>query len=168
LSREEGIPEGEWCYEKNKEGKYAEGMRLAPGWQRRTGYRLPGEGEWEHACRAGSVTDWSCGRAADVLEKYAWYDRSSFGRMYPPGMLKPNDFGLLDMQGNAWEWAQDGYGESNADNKDIEVVKDKDRRVLRGGSFDDPASLVRCADRLRYVPTVRYGFVGLRPARTFR
>jgi formylglycine-generating enzyme required for sulfatase activity len=161
LSQEEGIPEGEWCYQKNKEGKYAEGMRLAPGGQRRTGYRLPTEAEWEHACRVGSVTDWSCGRAVDLLEKYAWFDRSSYGRMYPPGMLKPNDAGLFDMLGNAWEWCQDRYKE------DIKDIKEKESRALRGGSFLHQASWVRCAYRTWVVSSDSLDFVGFRPARTF-
>jgi formylglycine-generating enzyme required for sulfatase activity len=168
LSQEEGIPEGEWVYQKNKEGKYAEGMRLTPGWQRRTGYRLPGEAEWEHACRAGGVTDWSCGRAVDLLEKYAWFDRSSYGRMYPPGMLKPNDAGLFDMHGNAWEWVQGRYDQPNKDEEENEGIKDKDRRVLRAGGFLHPASSVRCIDRNRNVPSHRLADVGFRPARTFR
>jgi formylglycine-generating enzyme required for sulfatase activity len=167
LSKEEGIPEGQWVYQKNKEGKYAEGMRLTPGWQRRTGYRLPTEAEWEQACRAGCVTDWSCGRAVDVLDKYAWYDRSSFGKMWPGGMLKPNDAGLFDMHGNAWEWTQDRHERPDKDKEDIIDIKDKDYRVLRGGSFGDLASVVRCAYRFGGVPSNRGHGVGFRPARTF-
>ena len=30
LSEQEGIPKEQWCYEPNKEGKYAEGMKMAP------------------------------------------------------------------------------------------------------------------------------------------
>jgi formylglycine-generating enzyme required for sulfatase activity len=31
LSKQEGLPEQEWCYERNKDQRYAEGMRPAPG-----------------------------------------------------------------------------------------------------------------------------------------
>jgi formylglycine-generating enzyme required for sulfatase activity len=168
LSEKEGIRKDQWCYLPNKGGKYDEGMRMAPGWRRRTGYRLPSEAEWEHACRAGSVTDWSCGRAVELLEKYSWYGRNSVEMHHPVGMLKPNDAGLFDMHGNAWEWCQDRLGQPDKDNEDIDDIKDKNKRVLRGGSFDIPASLARSADRLGDVPSTRTYAVGLRPARTFR
>jgi formylglycine-generating enzyme required for sulfatase activity len=166
LSEKEGIPKDQWCYLKNKEGQYWVGMKLAPGWQRRTGYRLPSEAEWEHACRAGAVTDWPCGRAVDLLEKYAWYDRSSFGMTHPAGVLKPNDRGLFDILGNAWEWSQD---QRENPNKEVsEDIKDKYIPLCRGGSFTYRASLVRCPFGTWNEPTSSRYDVGFRPARTFR
>jgi formylglycine-generating enzyme required for sulfatase activity len=52
LSKQEGIPPGQWCYppvadiqKVKKEG--SGGLKLPPGSLRRTGYRLPTEAEWE-------------------------------------------------------------------------------------------------------------------------
>jgi serine/threonine protein kinase/formylglycine-generating enzyme required for sulfatase activity len=178
LSKQEGIPEDQWCYLPNKSGKYAEGMKLAAGWQDRSGYRLPTEAEWEYACRAGSLTTWSLGEAEDLLGKYAWYVANASSRLHPAGALRPNDLGLFDLHGNAWEWCQDRYGilrqkeaEKGRTNKeDLEdIVDNKSIRMLRGGSFTYVALNVRSAGRYNYVgPASRVDTYGFRPARTYR
>ncbi|HEV3262230.1 MAG TPA: SUMF1/EgtB/PvdO family nonheme iron enzyme [Gemmataceae bacterium] len=175
LSRQERIPEDQWCYLPNKEGKYATGMKLAADHLRRTGYRLATEAEWEYACRAGTLTAWSWGESEELTGMYAWYYGNSGGRSHPAGTLKPNDFGLFDMHGNAWEWCEDRSeglsGEKKKDNRDItdvRIVTDAYGRVLRGGSFNDQAVNVRCANRVRFAPTDHDDYVGIRPARTFR
>jgi serine/threonine protein kinase/formylglycine-generating enzyme required for sulfatase activity len=175
LSRQEGIAADQWCYQPNEAGQYAEGMRMAPDHLRRTGYRLPTEAEWEFACRAGAVTGFSFGEAEELLGKYAWYYGNSPTRTRAVGLLKPNDLGLFDLHGNAWEWTQDrlqggppaGGVKPVKDKEDILDIKDKESRVLRGGSFLNPASLLRCRDRDWLVPTHRFLYVGFRPARTF-
>jgi formylglycine-generating enzyme required for sulfatase activity len=81
------------------------------------------------------------------------------------GTLKPNDLGLFDVHGNLWQWCQHAYEGGAA--MDSEIVQDKTSRVLRGGSFGGRASLVRSADRLRYLPGDRGSGLGFRPARTY-
>jgi serine/threonine protein kinase/formylglycine-generating enzyme required for sulfatase activity len=180
LSDRAGIPRGQWCYEPNKDGKYAEGMRMKPGWLGLRGYRLPTEAEWEFACRAGAATGRYYGETEELLGRCAWYTKNSQDKgMLPPGSLRPNDLGLSDMLGNALEWVQDGFfhyppgrfGDAVADiegKEDIQYISDRLSRVLRGGSFGYFPWDVRSGFRRRLAPTVRNMVVGFRPARTCR
>jgi formylglycine-generating enzyme required for sulfatase activity len=186
LSEREGIDKDQWCYLPNKDGEYAEGIRLAPDYLSKTGYRLPTEAEWEYACRAGSVTSRYYGEGEELLGKYVWYTKNSLDRGMLPGVpgrlgvpgdrLKPNDFGLFDMLGNAMQWCQEsaGYyspgpgGEPSEDTEDKKDIEDKTGRMLRGGPFDTQPKNVRSATRTGFVPTALNYHVGFRPARTFR
>jgi formylglycine-generating enzyme required for sulfatase activity len=178
LSEQEGIPEEQWCYLPNGAGEYEAGMKMAPDYLRRTGYRLPTEAEWEFACRAGAETGYSFGEPEDLLGKYAWYFGNTLSRLsrsQPVGRLRPNDLGLFDMHGNAWELVQDRFkayiktegGKAAKDLEDIFDINSKDIRVLRGSSFLGLAVNVRSDNRGGYVPANRTYIVGFRPARTF-
>jgi len=174
LSEQEGIGKEEWCYLPNEEGKYAQGMKMAPNYLKRTGYRLPTEAEWEYSCRAGGDTGFSFGESDGLLLKYAWFDANSLGKSHPVGLLKSNDLGLFDMHGNAWEWCQDVYkeygkGDEKAiiDMEDNGDITDKNSRVLRGGSFGYRPSNVRSANRIDNAPATRNNLSGFRLARTF-
>jgi serine/threonine protein kinase/formylglycine-generating enzyme required for sulfatase activity len=174
LSRQEGIPKEQWCYQTNFWGNVT---ALKANYLSLTGYRLPTEAEWEYACRAGAVTSRYYGETEELLPGYGWYFDNSGkgGRTRPVGGKKPNDLGLFDMHGNVWTWCQE-TNKSYPAPKGDEVFEDKEDvlsidpttvRVLRGGSFYSPAVIVRSADRARFVPTARNHDVGLRPARTF-
>jgi serine/threonine protein kinase len=108
LSRRDCIPENQWYYEPNPEGT-GKRMRLAPDYQRRTGYRLPSAAEWEFACKAGAVTQWYCGDVdEDLFGKYACNRRNSHDKgPFAVGSLRPNDLGLFDMHGNVSELCQE-------------------------------------------------------------
>jgi formylglycine-generating enzyme required for sulfatase activity len=175
LSEQEGVAKDQWCYLPNESGEYAAGMKLAPDYLRRTGYRLPTEAEWEYACRSGTESEFSSGEDAELLNRYAWFDQNSFSKSHPAGSLKSNDFGLWDMHGNVLEWVQDSYqphpaggvGEALGDKEEMLLaISDNESRVLRGGSFNLPASLVRSSCRNFNVPSVRPNS-GFRLSRTF-
>ena len=94
---------------------------------------------------------------------------------HPVARLKPNDFGLFDMQGNTNEWCYDAYvsyptpkeGESVGDAPPVASVEDAVRRVLRGGAFGSQSSLVDFAGRNGSQPGFRNFIYGFRPARTY-
>jgi formylglycine-generating enzyme required for sulfatase activity len=145
------------------------------GYLHRKGYRLPTEAEWEYACRAGAVTSRSYGESEELLGKYGWHLQNAEDRSWPVGSKKPNDTGLFDVHGNVFTWCQERFSEyphikgseSSDDKEDTLVITSADIRVMRGGAFSYPASIVRSANRRRSVPTSRGDNVGFRPARTF-
>jgi formylglycine-generating enzyme required for sulfatase activity len=88
--------------------------------------------------------------------------------------LKPNDLGLFDMLGNAWEWCFDRYSDYpeqkdrlSEDRPTTQPIGTGEFRVLRGGAFLNPPVSVRSARRGDYLPDNRYTVIGFRPARTY-
>ncbi len=160
LSDKDGIPEEQWCYvEQDKT------VRPAPDFLQRRGYRLPTEAEWEHACRAGTVTARYYGETDELLDKYGWYVRNSGERSQGVGQLKPNDFGLFDLYGNAFEWCNDWYGRFEGGRAHDPVgPSEASGRVLRGGSWLYEARRCRSAFRLSYLPEYRFHNIGFRLA----
>jgi eukaryotic-like serine/threonine-protein kinase len=174
LSEQEEIPEDQWCYEKNAEDKYGPGMRAKDNFLELTGYRLPTEAEWEYACRAGASSSRYYGVTEALLPRYAWYVANGDEHTHPVASLKPNDFGLFDMQGNVYEWCYDEYGnypsskeEATSDEPSLYPIEDADYRVLRGGSFNYRSSFVRSAYRCSFQPDARDDSFGLRPSRSY-
>ncbi len=72
-------------------------------------YRLPSESEWEYACRAGTITEYSFGDTVDYT--LAHFRNPSVKN--PDGLMAVgtkryfNTWGLFDMHGNAGEWCLD-------------------------------------------------------------
>jgi len=125
-------------------------------------YRLPTEGEWEYACRAGSKTRHSFGDDESELGTYAWYDANARDtrQMYAHqvGLKKPNAWGLYDMHGNVSEWCQDCYdGDyyANSPRDDPTGPRSGQFRVYRGGGWSDFPWICRSAFRFRAAPGYR-------------
>ncbi len=131
------------------------------------GWRLPTEAEWEYACRAGTMGDYSGDLAA-----MAWYERNSGRRTHPVGQKQPNAWGLYDMHGNVLEWCQDWYDENyygiSPGTNPVGPSSDS-RRVNRGGWYSYPysfATTCRSASRSGSAPSLRQDNIGFRLART--
>jgi formylglycine-generating enzyme required for sulfatase activity/tetratricopeptide (TPR) repeat protein len=136
--------------------------------------RLPSEAEWEYACRAGAATPFSFGET--TLASQANYNgaasypggrRGEFRRgTTPAGAFPANAWGLLDMHGNVREWCQDGYRDVLPDAEAVDPVEKAagNRRVTRGGSWNDPPQNCRCAARGWQIDTTCCDTVGFRVA----
>lgn len=97
-------------------------------------FRLPTNGEWEYACRAGTTTKFFWGDGIDDAERYAWFNANSKGETHQVGLRDPNPWGLCDMVGNVWEWVENN-------------MMDGTHRVLRGGSWLNGSEDLRSASR---------------------
>jgi len=73
------------------------------------------------------------------------------------GSLKPNDFGLFDVLGNAWQWCGDNTASFRldriaAEKESTKPVTTTPHRNLRGGSYEHQPGVLRSACRLSYEP----------------
>ncbi len=174
LSDQEGIASDQWCYEAADEDKFGPGMKAKDDFLKLTGYRLPTGSEWEFACRAGATTTRYFGESPTLLHEYAWYAPNADNRSWPVAHLKPNDFGLFDIQGNVWEWCYDADGDYpvivNREYDDAPAtapITPTGHRIIRGGGFMNFAGYLTSSYRLSYLPDYRSSLTGFRPARTY-
>ena len=124
--------------------------------------RLPIEAQWEYAARAGIEAP----RYSPHVDVIAWYRANSNGQTQPVGQKAPNAWGLYDMLGNVWEWCHDGRRTYTAEAAidPMGLIGAGAGRVIRGGSWDDSAQLVRAASRLWNFPGYRLDYLGFRCA----
>jgi len=135
------------------------------------GARLPGEEEWEYACRAGTETLYWSGHEEAELAAVGWYRGNSGKRTHRIGEKPANDWGLFDTHGNVREWTASTYRRDYACRlagsplpaQDLETALDC-KLVLRGGGFWDEAPYTRSAIRCVRCPGVCYLTVGFRIA----
>ena len=83
----------------------------------------------------------------------------------PIGSFIANSYGLGDMAGNVWEWCDDWYAEnaySISLNKDPRGLKTGEKKVLRGGSWNNRPFDLRVAYRNSNLSNNRHFNLGFR------
>ncbi len=128
-------------------------------------YSLPGEAQWEAACRAG---EGGKGPDADRLARVAWVRANSGGRPHMVAGKSPNKLGFHDMLGNLYEWCQEAYSPRACPGPAEGDPKGPTRglyRVLRGGSYNSTPATARCGWRFFFVPALRHPEHGCRLVR---
>lgn len=155
----------------------------------RMGLALPSETQWEYACRAGTGTPWWTGEgqqslsgAANLADRTAQLAGAPAGWIIedwledgyvlhaPVGTFAPNPLGLHETIGNVWEWCLDGYETQlpglSAGVDPLRPPTAQGNRVIRGGSFYNPAEIAYASRRMDFTPSFADAVVGVRPARS--
>ncbi len=133
----------------------AQRVETYPDADRRAGYRLPSEVEWEVAARAGSDRLRHFGSSDEVTASFEWCNVRFPGQTRPVASLMPNRFGLFDSLGNLQEWC------SNSDPR-----PGSEHQIVRGGSFGYPSIDLRTDDRGENLPEFESRNFGFRVAMT--
>jgi formylglycine-generating enzyme required for sulfatase activity len=142
-------------------------------------YRLLSEAEWEFAARAGTNTAFWWGNSITTQEANynasCSYNGSLKGECRKKTVevhsFQPNPWGLYQVHGNVWEWVLDGwrydYTGAPVDGRAREVGgRNRDMRVLRGGSWVSGPRNLRAAGRSTDGVDKRFDIIGFRLART--
>jgi len=140
-------------------------------------YALPNEAQWERAARGptgGGPFPWGPdlteGDGARANFDGAGPKHATSVGLFPTG-TSPE--GVEDLAGNVWEWCGDlfrRYGDGTPfTKKDFKFLADEDlltARVVRGGSWHDPAGGCRVSCRSAGRPSGRFADVGFRLVRS--
>lgn len=153
--------------------KLTENERAAGRFTAEEEYRLPMEGEWEYACRAGTKTMFYYGNEVELLKNYANYENLEGVKSVKQKF--PNPWGLYDMMGNVSELCFNHvYLYNNKYKKESELMTkngliidlgDTSMIYSRGGAWN--LGLIHCRSAMRgqFNDKEKYNFVGFRIAR---
>ena len=96
------------------------------------------EAEWEFAARGGSKSAGYLYSGGNDASAVSWNGTNSGLKVHPVCLKLPNELGLYDMSGEAWEWCSDWYSPnyySQSDLKDPKGPETGNEKICRGGSY---------------------------------
>ena len=133
----------------------------------KTGYRLPTEAEWEYAAKGGNgMGSYTMYAGSNTVGDVAWYSGNSTTSRIVKGR-SPNGLNIYDMSGNVWEWCWDWYGPYQAGSAENPTGPENGtKRIMRGGSWNDPAEEARTIYRNDQEPDKLSSNCGFRIVRT--
>ncbi len=139
---------------------------------RPSGYVLPSEAQWEHACRAGTTTLYWSGEDLEGALRTGWFLDNSDRRTHTVGDLSPNSWGLFDMAGNVEEWVSDRWAAAYYEQFGKQPTIDPGgavagvERVTRGGHWERSVIKGRSASRSQFTFLSQSPELGFRVALT--
>lgn len=102
-------------------------------------FRLPGEYEWEYAARGGRKSrGYVLSGGNPPAEVGVFSTEKKTAKLSSVKTCKPNELGLYDMSGNAWEWVQGRHQDGTC--------------VMRGGSCASRSAACRVSNRQAMAP----------------
>lgn len=134
-------------------------------------YRLPSEAEWEYSARAGTTTSYPFGNTISAFDAVFSDKKPLIAPLSKTNRsINRNNFRLYHMLGNVREWVADTWQNNyeTSPKQDVSQNAQADSlRVIRGGSYADPASGLRSASRTKQAGRLADIHTGFRVAQEF-